>query len=307
MGSVQRSFDAVYFSLNSYPDSEIVNYVEANQGQFMQTHLYRISMSNEKEASQVLESVRNGSLTFEEAAKTQSKDFYADRGGDMGHKMVFELATEIPNIQDREKLIALALGEYSQVMPVPEGWGFFWAASTPYPADLADSGTMDRIRSQIWSFERGRMEDWVIQQANEFIAQANREGFEAAVDAWELEKRSFGPLPINYGGSDLFNSLDQYGDYTISAGNDNSNFWRTAFFSPIGHPANPIVIGSMVIVLYPKEEVAADEHAIEDIKSRYASSLPGSQTEQRLRAFFLSSKKLDDQFENAYIRLYTGL
>ncbi|MDR0759345.1 MAG: peptidylprolyl isomerase [Treponema sp.] len=303
MASPQRSFDLIALPLSSYPDSEIAVYAAGHQDLFRFTHLSRITVSSsEAEARTILTSIQDGTTTFEEAAGIHSQDGYADRGGDMGLKMIYELTSEIPDAEARNTVTPLREGEYSPVVKVPAGWAFFRAEVTPYPADTADSGVISKIRSYLLDQERGRVEDWLIAQAETFIALVNEEGFDAAVEARDLTKQSFGPLPLNYGGVDLFSSLRSAGIQELVSADSNENFWRTAFSTTLETPSIPLVLGNNVVVLYPKEEIPAEESAVETVKSIYSSYWLSYNAEMGLRSYFLRSGKLEDRFFDAFYK-----
>jgi hypothetical protein len=303
MASPQRSFDMAAFPLSSYPDSEIAVYAAENPGLFRFIHLSRITLSSsEAEAQTVLKSVQDGTMTFEEAAGTHSQDGYADQGGDMGIKMIYEMTTEIPDAEARNTVTALQAGQYSPVVKVPAGWAFFRAEVTPYPADTADSGNISKIRSYLLDQERGRVEDWLIAQAEVFIALVKEGDFDAALEARGLTKQSFGPLPLNYGGVDLFGSLRSASVSELISADSNENFWRTAFFTPLETPSIPLVLGSNVIVLYPQVESPAVDSAVETVKSIYSSYWLSYNAEMGLRSYFLRSGKLEDRFFDAFYK-----
>jgi hypothetical protein len=312
MASPERSFDMAAFSLSAYPDSEVRAYVGANPDLFKITHLSMITIkSSEREARQILDSIRDGTATFEDAARTQSQDSYADSGGDTGVKMAYELANTVPDAGEREQVLALARGDYSPIVKVPDGWGFFRCEETPYPADVNDAAALEKIRGYLTEFERGRIDDWLIGQAEELIAAAKENGFDSAAADKGLVKQSFGPLPVNYGGSALFSQSYNYnlfpalGTFSIQelTGADvNDNFWRAAFFTPVNTPSNPVVVGSYIIVLYPREERPAEEAAVSTIENTYSSYWLSYFTEQIIGSYFTSSKKLDDKFLNVFFR-----
>jgi hypothetical protein len=301
--SPRRSFDMAAFPLNSYPDSEIAVYVTMNPDLFRYTHLSRITVSSsEAESQTVLNSIQDGTTTFEEAARTHSRDSYADRGGDIGLRMIYELTTEIPDEEARNAVTALQAGELSSIVKVPTGWAFFRAEVTPYPVDIADSGNIAKVRSYLLDFERGRIEDWVIEQAGAFIVQANEVGFDTALEAEGVTKRSFGPISLNYGGVDLFGSLQSSGIEELNLANFNENFWRTAFFTPLETISTPLVLGNNVLVLYPTEESPAEESAVESVKSMYSSYWLSYHAEMNLRYYFLRNGKLEDRFFDAFYK-----
>jgi hypothetical protein len=291
------------FPLSSYPDAEIAAYAAENPDLFRFAHLSRITLSSsEAEARTVLNSIQDGTATFEEAAGTHSQDGYADRGGDMGLKMIYELTTEIPDAGARNAVTALSEGEYSSIVKVPAGWAFFRAEAAPYAADLADSGNLSKIRNYLLDLERGRVEDWLIAQAETFIARVKEDGFDAAAEAQGLTKQSFGPIPLNYGGVDLFGSLRSTGVQELASADFNENFWRAAFFTPLETPSIPMVLGSSVVVLYPREESPAEESAVETVKSIYSSYWLSYNAEMGLRNYFLRSDKFEDRFFDAFYK-----
>ncbi|GHU59618.1 hypothetical protein FACS189444_5250 [Spirochaetia bacterium] len=326
MAGPERTFDMVAFPLSSYPDTEVAAYTASNPQLFRVTHLSKITISSsEREAQQILGSVKDGTLTFEEAAQTHSQDSYADRGGDMGTKMVYELVSEIPDAQDRDAVAALAAGEFSAIVKVSAGWVFFRAEAAAYPADTNDSALRDKIRAYMTSFERGRMEDWLISQAESFIALVRANGsntaatapaddtdaadeapsvFAITAESQGLENRHFGPLPINYGENELFTPLSSFSVPELASASSNENFWHVAFSTPVSTPSNPFVLGSYVLVLYPSEERAADEEYASNLETAYGSYWLSYTAENGLHKHFLDSDKLQDTFMDTFLTYF---
>jgi hypothetical protein len=299
----ERSFDMAVLPFSSYPVWEVAAYAQANPDLFKVTHLSKITIaSSEREAQQVLASIQDGTITFEDAAKNQSMDTYAERGGDMGPKMAYELTSEVPDAGERETVIGTAQGEISPIVKVPTGWAFFRAEEAPYPVNREDTAFLDKIRTYILDLERGRVEDWLINQANEFSAAVKASDFDNALVEWDLEKRSFGPLPLNYGGVDLFTSLASLAVTELGGADSNEDFWRKAFFTELNTPADPLVLGNNVLVLYPKEETVKDEAEAETIKTVYDSYWLSYNAERSLRTFFTTNEKLEDNFMAVYLQ-----
>jgi hypothetical protein len=310
-----RSFSMAVFPLDSYPDEEIVAYIGSEPDLFRTIHLSRITItSSEREARQVLDSVANGTQTFEEAARTQSQDSYAERGGDMGTQMAYELISEVPDSAERDSVIATASGGYSPLVKVPSGWAFFRADEEPRAVDAEDPTNIAKIRSYLRNFEKGRMEDWLFAQARLLIEAAQEaaqeDGFDAAAEAQGVQKRDFGPLPLNYGGvvitdssqgTNLFPALSAESIAELFPAESNENFWRAAFSTPLETPSEPLVAGDNVLVLYPREEIMREEADTEGILTFY-STWVSSGAETSLRSHFLNSDKLVDNFFTAYVQ-----
>jgi hypothetical protein len=304
-----RSFGMASFPLDGYPDEEIIAYIASDPELFRTIHLSRITIrSSEREARQVLDSVTNGTQTFEEAAQTQSQDAYAERGGDLGIQMAYELTTEVPDSAERESVIATAAGEYSPLVKVPAGWAFFRTDEEVRPVDTEDPTNLSKIRSYMTRFERGRMEDWLFAQARLFIDAVGEDGFDDAALAEWARKREFGPVPLNYGGvsitdssqgTSLFPALSAQSISELFQAESNENFWSVAFSTPLETPSEPLVIGDNVLVIYPREEIVKDEADTEGILTFYPTWVSNG-SETSLRSHFINSDKLINRFNATY-------
>ena len=305
MAAAERSFEMAVFSVDDYPDGEYEAYAEENADIFRSVHLSVITISSsEREAHRILELIKSGETTFEDAARAHSKDHYAERGGDMGIRMVHELLADIPEEDVRENAIALAMDKYSDVMQTSSGWSFFRAQDDAQFADMSDPAVMDKVRSYMRNYQRGRMEDWAIDRANDFIALIEEEGFEEALARQGLESRSFGPIPINFGSVDLFGSLGSQSVNELRSSDSDENFWRVAFSTPVNTPSQPVVQGSNVLVLFPTDEAEADESAVESIASTYSSYWLDYNTEQSIQQYFMNSPKMEDKFLDVYFKYF---
>jgi hypothetical protein len=305
MAAAQRSFDMAVFSVDAYPETEYESYIGEHSDLFRSVHLSVITVnSSEREARKILDSIKNGETTFEDAARSYSKDSYADRGGDMGIKMVHELSIDIPEETEREKIITLVKDEYSDILKTDSGWSFFRIEEVVQEADASDAAVLEKVRSYVRNFERGRMEDWAIAQADNFITQVNELGLEGALAQQGIEKRSFGPIPLNYGNIDLFTTLASQSVPELSASAADENFWKTAFSTPVRTPSQPVVQGSNVLVLFPNEEITAEESTVEGITSSINSYWLGYVSEQAMQQHFMNSPKMEDKFIDIYFRYF---
>jgi len=309
MSSPMRSFDMVSFSVDDYPESEYMAYAAENPGLFNSIRMSKITVSGERDAKRILASIKDGTTTFEEAASVQSQDGYASNGGDMGKRYVFEIDWEIPDAKDREYILNLERGELSDVVNVGDVWSFFRIEESLTSADLEDTAVMDRVRMYVRNFSRGRMEDWAIEQANKFSEDARVSGFRNAARYANKEIGSFGPLPVNYGGIELFVSLDSFTvpgfpSYLLQEMGRNENFWKIAFSTQLNMPSEPFVQGSNIYVFYPTEETKADADTLEKTSEFYSTEWVKFVSERSLQYFFLNSDKMDDRFEKTYRSIF---
>jgi hypothetical protein len=126
------------------------------------------------------------------------------------------------------------------------------------------------------------------------------------VAQYSIENREFGPIPIKYGGNELFTTLSSQNVPELSGSSSSEIFWMAAFSTPIGEPSRPVVQGNNVLVLYPTEAGVADESSVENIISMYNNFWLNYVTEQSLHQHFLNSPKMDDKFIEVYFRNQMG-
>ena len=310
MASPLRNYEMVAFSVEDYPESEYISYARNNASLFNSIHMSRITVSSsERDARRVLSSVMNGTTTFEDAARNQSTDFYASTGGDMGNRYFYELDREIPSAADRSTVYSLRAGEISDIVATTDGWSFFRIESGSKQADFSDEILMEKVRSYVRGFERGRMEDWAISVADNFIRDAVSSDFEEAAFLWNLERDSFGPLAINYGSVDLFSSLESFSVNNISSSDlkslaFNENFWKTIITAPLNTPSRPLVQGNAVLVFIPVEEAPADVQFTESIEQMYSGWWLNYVAEQLIQQYFVNNERTADNFWETFFQYF---
>ncbi|MCL2806033.1 MAG: peptidylprolyl isomerase [Treponema sp.] len=302
MASKMRRFDMVSFDVEDYPASEFAKYAQENPELFSSINLSIITVNNEREARRILETINSGTILFEDAARSQSQDGYADRGGDMGNQFFYELDTEIPNVTDRQLIFSLGKGELSGVVPTSDGWAIFRIEEDAVPVNMNNEVTAERVRSYVRNYQRGLMEDWAIIQADVFIEEVNRAGFDTAVRRRNLQRQSFGPVPINHGSLDLFTTLDSFNVPDLGNIANNENFWQVAFSTELRTPSQPFVQGSNVFVFYPTQEIEAEASVTENIASLYSAYWLNNTIEQSLSSYFLKHPKMEDNFWEVFFR-----
>jgi len=310
MNSGMRTFELVSFFVDSFPDSEYLAYARGNPELFKSVHLSKITISSgERAAKKILESIKEGTATFEDAARAQSQDGFADKGGDMGIQYVYDLEKEITDAAVRENILSLGKGELSSVVKLGDKWVFFRVEDEVRPADFDDSAVMDRVRSYMRNYERGRMEDWAVAQAEEFINDAKTDGFDNAARQRRKEKGIIGPLPLNYGNVDLFSSLQSFNTSVLSGQelddlSKNSNFWKSAFSTPLNTPSVPLVQGNKVLVFLPVEQIDNDKNKSEEISLMYSNYWLGNITDRSLQTYFMNSPKMKNNFWDTYSKYF---
>ncbi len=313
MNSAVRTFEMASMPLSAYPDTEVRAFAESNPDLFKQIHLSVITVSSgEREANNLLASIKNGSSSFEDTARNSSTGSYAETGGDMGLKIAYELNAEIPE-EGRQIVFSLASGELSPVIKVPNGWAFYRMEETAQNIDLFNIANLEKVRTYIRGYERGRMENWLIERAGAFITAANTDGFSAAASAFAYEgfkTNTFGPLPLNYGDSDIFTKVTSSGASELASAASDINFWTHAFKTPVNTVSEPIIVGDNVIILYPTSEAAGTETSetgetggTSSFLDMYYPYWMSVCVNQNFANQILQSDALVDNFTNTYLGL----
>ena len=302
MASPERSFEFVMFPMSTYPDSEVSAFVSAQMDLFRNIRLSRITVSSsEADAKKVLASVVAGTLSFEEAAKSHSKDDLADKGGDMGFKYAFELKTEIADDAPRNAILSLAKGSLSEVIKVANGWAFYRCEEAAKTADPSDAALLIRARDYLTRFERGRMEDWLLAKAGTFVETAKTGGFTATAAGAGLEVKKFGPLPLNYGDVEIYRSIQSFNLPELAGASTNTAFWTEAFSTKPGSVTKPVSVGDDILVLNVLEETKPLDEATSIIDFYYPYVI-SQYADTRVKNYYMSSDKLKDDFYQAFIK-----
>ena len=300
MNTPKRSFTMVSFPLDSFPETQVRFYAERNANLFRSLKLSMITVnSSERAAQTILDSITNGVITFEEAARANSQDYYADRGGEIGPLMAHELVYFIPGEFDRELVANLRMGNMSRVIQVGErSWTFFRADENPQAADLSDPAVFSNIRAYLNEYERGDVQDWALGEAEKFLVSVRDNGFISAAMINQLELQDFGPLPINFGDVDMFSSLYSFGKYDLEGGSYYDQFWKIAFGTEIMTPSAPIALQNSVVILLPLEEIQSDPGDI-SIQNMFQGILP-ERINEAIRNHIMTSPRLDDRFRETF-------
>ncbi|MDR1389198.1 MAG: peptidylprolyl isomerase [Treponema sp.] len=317
LASPERSFDMAVFPRSVYPGSEIEAFARTNPEPFKMVHLSKITIkSSEKDAQACLKSIKEG-RSFEDAARNQSQDAYGSQGGDMGIKMAYEVYTDFSQEADRGRVLGLGAGALSEVLSVPLGWAIYRAEENPYPADLSVEAGLVKARYYMNRFEGGRIEDWLIAQAQALMAEAAAGGtnlyalISERAEAGGVEAgfplRQFGPVNLNYGSVQLFMNTVDTNIPELASAPANENFWKNAFTTPLNSPSTPFTMGESIVVLIPTSETFLDDTDKKYISDWYEQGWMYDTLDSDLNSAFTGSKKFENLFYPVFLSRFNIL
>ncbi len=304
IASPERSFEYVAFPISSYPDSEVSAYLGSHPELFKSIGLSMISLAGkEADAEKIRGEASKDEAAFREYAKKHSKDSYADKGGVLGTKYAYELKTLITDEAARAKVLDLGAGAVSGLIKSGDGWVFFRCDESAKAPSATDAAALAKTREYLLSFERGKIEDWLIAKAETFTVSAKTGSFSSAAAMSGLDVKKFGPVALNYGDTELYRSIASFKLPELSGASSNESFLSTAFSTPPASIAKPVVVGNNVLVLRVDEERAADDSSLAVIDFYYPYVI-GQYADKQLRNHFLGSKKLKDDFYNTFVTYF---
>lgn len=310
IAKTRRSIDYVAVPVSAYPMEELKAYAAANPALFRRASLSQITVpSSRKDAEQVLERVRSGAMTFEEAAKNHSKDVYTAKGGSMGQKYAWELRTELKTPDDMTAVLALAQGELSPVYETYGGsWAFYRVDAAASEADPASSELPAAVSRYLSRYERGLLEDWAMAEAGRFAAKAKGD-FAAAATAAGLTVRSTEPFPVNYGKAlsiqdySLLGAIQASDKPELAAADRSERFLEAVFSLGAGQVSEPIMLNGNALVLRVKEIVTVDAESL-GLLQNYYPTLATQDASRAVASAILDSPQLKDNFQAVFARTY---
>lgn len=308
MGRTEKAFDYVIIPLSAYPDNEAAAYGEANSSEFRSADVSIITFSseNKQEAEAVYKRIADGSLLFEDAARTYSIDSFSDNGGEAGTIYYYEMKEGFNNEDDLRTVFSLNAGEISTLLETPYGFNIYQLNSDVQQPDFTDEKVVSKIKNYLISRERGLVEDYITDEASAFSAAAE-EDFSIAAEKFGLTIYSAQKAPVNFG-SAVFLSSFQYSDsdqYLANMESDESSL-KALFSISEGELSDPITVNSGILVAYCTEEAEAEELDTETLEMLYPYFTPQIIQSDYNQMVYSSDKFEDDFIQTFFNQILTG-
>jgi parvulin-like peptidyl-prolyl isomerase len=301
----ERKFAFVAFNYADFPDDRVLAYGIANKKKFSRIQLSRILItSSRSEAEKVRDMALTGQGTFEDLARSFSKGPFAEKGGEMGWQYYHYFQALFGDEDTVDRIFDLEQDEVSELIPSGGSWVFFRCDAEAAAPDLEDAETLAVIRSYVATSERGVIDAYFVEQAEEFRATAEEEGFSKASVAMKV----FPPVeteyfPINYAGI--------FARKPVAAVSDDSGVMSSAAFDPdfltklfsleVGEVSEPITVGDNVVVATLLDERKMPEEDVQGIVESM-ESLSFLSLNQELGTILIDEDKLEDNFQEAFYK-----
>jgi hypothetical protein len=306
MASPERQFEFVQFAFSDFPDAEVMDYGRANADRFRRINLSVITVNtSESDAQEIREQAVSRQTSFEDLARNQSADAYAEDGGEMGWVYFHELEPDFEDTSVIEDIFELEEGDISRVFETTFGWTIYRVNEAPIDPDFTDDNVLAAVRDYLTVFERGIIEDYLSARADEFVAQAREESFQAAASTIDQTPQLTEYFPINYGNTAYFGSVSASANQTLSAAAYREEFFEELFALGDGEVSEPIVVRDYVFVFRFANERTAPEETT-DLLDSYASLIVREFMQQQAQETHVDDERLVNNFNQAYNRAVLG-
>ncbi|ORC37170.1 hypothetical protein B4O97_02985 [Marispirochaeta aestuarii] len=305
MATPERSFLYSRIGFSAFPDEMVGNYAEENADLFRKINLSRITIqSSEESAKTVHQQLLSDPSLFDEIARNQSKDAYAENGGYIGQQYFFSLSTELESEEKAEEIFSLSKGSISEIMSTPFGWVIYKCNEEPVAANRTSDEDIDTVRSYMERFEKGSIEDYLIERGQALRASVGENGL-SGLEAEGWEDGETASFPLNYGNVEIFKSVrdanQDSGAFEGAAFNE--SFLETLFSLEQGSISEPLVLNNMIYLFELKEETEISDENLSMLESYYPY-LGQQYAETDMRALILSSDKHEDNFDAVFSRYF---
>ncbi|MEW5817785.1 MAG: peptidylprolyl isomerase [Spirochaetota bacterium] len=305
MALPERSFRYVIFSFSDYPEGGVIDYGIQNPKLFRQMKLSRITIkSGESDAKTIFKQLEGNPAAFEDLAKTQSKDAFAEKGGEMGLRRYFTLQEDFASAPDLDYLFSLKKGEVSKVLKTTFGWAIYRCDEEATDIDLSNEESVNLVRAYMERYEAGKIEDFLVKKADEFRSSALAEGFDKAAETNNLDINTSDYFPVNYGNTFFLKQVKSTGnDKALESAAYKEQFFISAFSLKPNDTSLPLVLDKVVVVLQLADERQPSEDELMMIDNYYPYILQ-QYREEDMSSFFMHSKKFVDNFNEAFAKFF---
>ncbi len=303
LASPERKVKYLLFPFTSYPESEVQAYLKANETKFKRARFSLVTITTGKrDAEKVYERIEKKEITFEDAARSYSKDPFAEKGGDMGFRYAYELESIIKKPEDTTRIFSLSKGQVAKPIEASDGWLIFRCDETPIIADFADPDVRKTVRTYMMSYERGKIEDYLLGEAKKFKEETKSTPFEVLATKKGLPVKETDYFPINFGNSMFLKPVSRT-DSALAGAAYRESFFITAFSLKPNETSDPVVLGDSITLLKLVDERTVKMEDLQVLEV-YLPYIVQRFTEENVQHFIVTSKDFKDDFNSVFFKYF---
>lgn len=299
------ALDAAAFDMSAYPDSEKVAFGKANKDLFVKYNLKVISCDTESKAKEVLKRIKNSEITFEDAIPEYSTKHYGDpETGVLSANFKYQLDNAFTKAEDVSKVTSLAAGDLSDILETASAWCIFKATEAPTEPNFDDEFTVSNVYDYLRTREKSVIENYFENQAKDFVAKANADGFENACNTFPVKTNSYPAFALNYNNTSLIGHNPLSDDQLLSSSITTDDLYKTAFKLKKGEVSAPVVLGgSNIVVVFRCSDIVTAEKTTDD-RDACANTINMS-SKSSINSTILASDKIKDNSAE-FLKVFLG-
>lgn len=307
MASPEHRYTFVEFGFDTFPDSEVIAYGEANSERFRKISISQITIdSSLSDAESIRQQAIDRTSSFEDLARNQSKDEFSEEAGERGWVYYWDLEFDFEDVTQVGDLFDLADGEISPVYETGTRWRIYRVDEAPIDPDFADTEILDEVRTYLSTFERGIVEDYMRVQADAFTQAARVEGFASAALGINQQPQLTEYFPVNYGNASYFPSITAGSNAAIStSGAYREEFIQQLFTLEFGEVSDPIVLRDFVFVFQLDDIAELTDERITELTDTLPPQLGQAITEE-MNQHIVDEDLFVDNFNETYASAVLG-
>jgi hypothetical protein len=304
MGAKERAFELAAFDTSRYPESEAIAFAQSHSDLFAKYNISVITVNTENEAKKVLRQITNNEIIFEDAVTDLSVKYYSGDDGKFSSAYQYQIKNVVTKDEDFSAVMSLVEGAVSGVIQTTNGYSIFRSDGPIETPDFNEPGTSGIVLNYMRSYERGIIEDYYTNIANDFASAASRDGFDTACIEYNVLKIDVPSFPINYGSAEIFPIVPSSTVSQLSGAETNETFLRTAFSLQEGEISSPMALGNNVVVLKMNSETIKDEdeNAAVFLVPYYSEQFDQGAVQNAV----LTDERLTNNFLQVFFKYYLG-
>jgi parvulin-like peptidyl-prolyl isomerase len=299
----ERRFSIVAYNYTDFPDEKVLSYGLANKVKFQKIKLSRILITSGKsEAEKVREMILTGQSTFDDLARSFSKGPFSDKGGDMGWQYYHYFQALFDDDNTIDEIFSMKQDEISELIPSGRNWVFFRCDSNVVAPDFENPGVLDTVRNYVVTSERGVIDTYFVEEAEDFKENAEKIGFDQA----SLVKGLFPPVeteyfPINFNSVFSEKPVQTVGTESsiLASASQDEDFFVKIFSLKKGEISDPITLGDNILVITLLDERQTSEEDLEMLLNS-TEYLGFTSLNRDLGEILIDYDKLEDNFQEAF-------
>ncbi|MBN2049496.1 MAG: peptidylprolyl isomerase [Spirochaetales bacterium] len=315
MASVERKFRFITFPFSEFPKDRIAAYGEENRDLFRKISLSRITIKSDKKAAEtVYQQLQQDPLLFGDLARSHSEDAYAEKGGEMGSIRYYSALSMFSESSDVDYIFDLQPGEVSKIIEGPSGFMIYRCDIAAGYADLTSELEIQEVRNYMERFERGIIEDYFLQAGEDFLSEAETNGFESAALLRGKLYKETDYFPVNYGNL----AFQFYGTaypvfQSITVNGEINQLFQSAardlfFLSAIhslneGEYSEPLILDDNIVIMECTGVKTVPDEELEMLTMVYPAAVQYWYDQDFTRLVF-QSEDFEDNFNQEFTRIF---